>query len=186
VDTEHRWIIDPIDGTSNFLHGIPHFAISIALEAKDEIVAGLVFNPVTNEMFMAEKGQGAFLNDRRLRVSARTDLADCLIATGIPFRGHGDHDTYLDQLRRLMPTVAGVRRMGSAALDLAYVAAGRYDGYWEIALQPWDLAAGLLLVREAGGYATEFGDNGNPVRSGNVLAANTKIHAPLQKVLSGL
>src|SRR5579883_569110 len=154
-DPRHRWIVDPIDGTTNFLHGIPHFAISIALEHDGEIVAGLVFNPVVDEMYVAEKGKGAFLNDRRLRVSARTDIHDAVMATGIPHRGRGLHGPYLAALGRVMAEVAGIRRAGTASLDLAYVAAGRCDGYWEWGLKPWDVAAGILLVKEAGGFVTE-------------------------------
>src|SRR6266446_4085716 len=135
-DPRHRWIVDPLDGTTNFLHGIPHFAISIALERDGEIVAGLVYEPTRDEMYSAEKGLGAYLNDRRLRVSARRSLGEALIGTGLPFRGHGDHQTYLATLSRVAAATSGVRRFGAAALDLAYVAAGRYDGYWEFGLSP--------------------------------------------------
>src|SRR3954451_20903560 len=155
-DPRHRWIVDPLDGTTNFLHGIPHFAISIGLERDGEIVAGVIYDPTRDEMFWAEKGIGAYLNDRRLRVSGRRRLGEALIATGIPFREHGNHPDYLAGLAAIMVETSGVRRFGSAALDLAYVAAGRYDGFWEVGLQPWDIAAGLLLVREAGGYVTDF------------------------------
>src|SRR3954463_7485351 len=145
-DSRHRWIVDPLDGTTNFLHGIPHFAISIALERDGEIVAAVVYDPTRDEMFWAEKGIGAYLNDRRLRVSGRRRLGEALIATGIPFRERGNHPNYLAGLAAIMVETSGVRRFGSAALDLAYVAAGRYDGFWEVGLQPWDIAAGLLLV----------------------------------------
>ena len=178
-DGHHRWIIDPIDGTTNFLHGIPHFAISIGLEMDGEIIAGLVFNPITDETYYAEKGKGAFLNDKRLRVSSRGNLADSVIATGIPFNGRPGHKPFLKQLERVMGTVAGVRRMGTASLDLAYVAAGRYDGYWETGLQPWDVAAGIILVREAGGFITELDGGKNIIGSGNVIAGNPKIHKQL-------
>jgi myo-inositol-1(or 4)-monophosphatase len=178
-DTHHRWIIDPIDGTTNFLHGIPHFAISIGLEMDGEIIAGLVFNPVTDEMYYAEKGKGAFLNDRRLRVSARSNLNECVIATGIPFHGRPGHKPFLKQLERVMGEVAGVRRMGTASLDLAYVAAGRCDGFWEMGLKPWDIAAGIILVREAGGFITELDGGKNFMVSGNVVAANPKLHKQL-------
>ena len=158
-----RWIVDPIDGTSNFIHGIPHFAISIAVqEARPggngwgEISHGLVYHPLTDESFWAEKGRGAWLQDRRLRVSSRREMADALIATGIPYKGHGDHDRFRRIFDAVAPEVAGIRRFGSAALDLAWVAAGRYDGFWEEDLQFWDIAAGLLLVREAGGFVTDF------------------------------
>lgn len=183
-DKHHRWIIDPIDGTTNFLHGLPHFAMSVGLEMDGEIIAGLVFNPITDEMFVAEKGKGAFLNDRRIRVSARTNLLDSVIATGIPHYGRGEHGAYLKTLGRVMGTVAGIRRAGTASLDLAYVAAGRCDGYWETGLKPWDLAAGLILVTEAGGFVTEVDGGKAPLASGSVLATNAKLHKSLQDVLN--
>jgi myo-inositol-1(or 4)-monophosphatase len=182
-DPHHRWIIDPIDGTTNFLHGIPHFAISIGLEMAGEIIAGLVYNPIVEEMYYAEKGKGAFLNDKRIRVSSRTHLADTVIATGIPFHGRPGHKPFLKRLERVMDQVAGVRRMGTASLDLAYVAAGRCDGFWETGLQPWDIAAGILLVREAGGYVTELTGDKNVLVSGDVVAANPKIHKQLLELL---
>src|SRR6266404_1415142 len=171
-DLRHRWIVDPLDGTTNFLHGIPHFAISIALERDGEIVAGIVYEPTRDEMFWAEKGIGAYLNDRRLRASARRSLGEALIGTGLPFRGHGEHAIYVATLSRVMAAPAGVRRLGAAALDLAYVAAGRYDGFWEFALSPWDIAAGLLLVREAGGFVSDLAGGQAMMTSGDVLAAN--------------
>ncbi len=183
-DGHHRWIIDPIDGTTNFLHGIPHFAISIGLEMDGDIIAGLIFNPITDEMFYAEKGKGAFLNDKRLRVSSRNNLLDSVIATGIPFHGRPGHKPFLKQLERVMGGVAGIRRMGAASLDLAYVAAGRCDGFWEIGLQPWDIAAGIILVREAGGYITEIDGGKNALYTGNVLAANPKLHKQLSDILT--
>jgi myo-inositol-1(or 4)-monophosphatase len=182
-DTHHRWIVDPIDGTTNFLHGIPHFAISIGLEMDGEIIAGLVFNPITDEMYYAEKGKGAYLNDKRLRVSSRVNLADSVIATGIPFHGRPGHKPFLAQLERVMGEVAGVRRMGTASLDLAYVAAGRCDGFWETGLRPWDIAAGIILVREAGGYITELNGGKDVLASGNVVAANPKLHKQLLALL---
>jgi myo-inositol-1(or 4)-monophosphatase len=178
-DGKHRWIIDPIDGTTNFLHGIPHFAISIALEMEGDIIAGVVYNPIVEEMFYAEKGQGAFLNDRRLRVSSRTKMHEAVMATGIPFHGRPGHEPFLKELARVMNDVAGVRRMGTASLDLAYVAAGRYEGFWESGLQPWDIAAGVLLVREAGGFVTDFKGGQNVLASGNIVAANAKLHKQL-------
>jgi len=178
-DAHHRWIIDPIDGTTNFLHGIPHFAISIGLEMDGEVIAALVYNPIVEEMYYAEKGKGAFLNDKRLRVSSRSHLADSLIATGIPFNGLPGHKPFLKQLERVMSSVAGVRRMGAASLDLAYVAAGRCEGFWERGLKPWDIAGGLLLVREAGGFITDFAGGKNMLESGDVVAANPKIHKQL-------
>lgn len=178
-DGKHRWIVDPIDGTTNFLHGIPHFAISIALEMEGDIIAGVVYNPIVEEMFYAEKGQGAFLNDRRLRVSARTKMSEAVMATGIPFHGRPGHEPFLKEMSRVMSDVAGIRRMGAASLDLAYVAAGRFEGYWETGLQPWDIAAGVLLVREAGGFVTDFKGDKNVLASGNIVAANAKLHKQL-------
>jgi myo-inositol-1(or 4)-monophosphatase len=182
-DTRHRWIVDPLDGTTNFLHGIPHFAISIALERDGEIVAGIVYDPTRDEMFWAEKGVGAYVNDRRLRVSARRNLGDAVIATGIPFRERGNHPAYLTTLSAVMARTSGVRRFGAAALDLAYVAAGRYDGFWEFGLSPWDIAAGLLLVREAGGYASDLNGGQATVTSGDLLVANDHLHLPLAALL---
>ncbi|TWB45132.1 inositol monophosphatase family protein [Nitrospirillum pindoramense] len=182
-DPSHRWIVDPLDGTTNFLHGLPHWAITIALEKEGEIVAGVVYEPVHDEMFWAEKGAGAFLNHTRLRVSARRAMPDALIATGIPFKGHGDHAAYLPQLQAVMGEVAGIRRLGAAALDLAYVAAGRFDGFFETNLKPWDVAAGLLMVTEAGGFATEIGGGRNPQSGASVLAANAHLHLPLGTLL---
>ena len=182
-DPRHRWIVDPLDGTTNFLHGIPHFAISIALERDAEIVAGVVYEPTRDEMYWAEKGVGAYLNDRRLRVSARRQLGETLIGTGIPFRERGDHPAYVRTLAAVMAATSGVRRMGAAALDLAYVAAGRLDGFWEFGLSPWDIAAGLLLVREAGGYVSDIAGGHQMMASGDVLAANDHLHLPLAALL---
>ena len=176
-----RWIIDPLDGTTNFLHGIPHWAISVALEDEGQLVAGVVYNPISDETFVAERGKGAFLNDRRLRVSGRRELRDCLLATGAPFLGHGDPDRFTRELERLLPLVSGVRRFGSAALDLAWVAAGRYDGFWERGLKPWDVGAGIILVREAGGFATEIGGGESPLDGATILAANPAIHPLLDE-----
>ena len=184
ADTSNRWIIDPLDGTTNFLHGIPHFSISIALERDGEPVAGVIYEPITDQMFWAEKGQGAYLNGRRIRVSARRRLEESLFATSIPFAGKQDHDRFLSQLKAVMAVSAGVRRFGSAALDLAYVAAGRYEGFWEFGLHPWDIAAGIVLVREAGGFVTDIG-GGGMMESGEILAANDSLHGPLLKILAG-
>ena len=183
-DSEHRWIVDPLDGTTNFLHGLPHFCISIALQRAGEIVAGVVLDPIKDELFWAEKGVGAYLNDRRLRVSSRRQLANALIATGTPYDAASQRTRYLAQLRAVMDSVADVRRMGAAALDLAYVAAGRFDGYWEYGLSAWDFAAGMLLVREAGGYVSDPESEGDPLASGNVLAANDQLHASLHSMLA--
>jgi myo-inositol-1(or 4)-monophosphatase len=182
-DTSNRWIVDPLDGTTNFLHGIPHFAISIALERDGEPIAGVVYEPVHDQLFVAEKGKGAFLNGRRLRVSARRVLEESLFATGIPFRGVRDHELFLKQLGAVMAVSAGVRRFGSAALDLAYVAAGRYDGFWETGLSPWDVAAGVVLVREAGGYVSTIEGGPDMLAAGSILAANDHLHAPLGALL---
>ncbi len=182
-DGVHRFIVDPLDGTSNFLHGIPHFAISIGLEAHGELVAAVVLEPTRDELYWAEKGVGAYLNDRRIRVSARADLIESLIGTGIPFAGYGDHALYLKSFAGIMPEVAGIRRAGTASLDLAYVAAGRLDGFWEFGLKPWDIAAGILLVREAGGYVSEIGGGRNVLESGDLLASNDKLHKPLGDLL---
>ena len=178
-DPHHRWIVDPLDGTTNFLHGIPHFAISIALERDNEIVAGMIYEPVRDEMFWAEKGQGAFVNDRRLRVSARRRIGEALIGTGMPSGARADQPTYLATLAGIITATGGVRRLGAAALDLAYVAAGRFEGFWEFGLSPWDIAAGLLLVREAGGYVSDLSGGQGMMTSGDVLAANDHLHLPL-------
>jgi myo-inositol-1(or 4)-monophosphatase len=182
-DGHNRFIVDPLDGTTNFLHGLPEFAISIALERDREIVAGIVFKPVGDELFWAEKGAGAYVNDRRLRVSARSRLEDALIATGMPFKGHGDPELFLKSFTALMPQVAGIRRFGSAALDLAYLAAGRFDGFWEFGLSPWDIAAGILLVREAGGYVSELRGGRDVLATGDILASNDPLHKPLGDLL---
>ncbi len=184
-----RWVVDPIDGTTNFLHSVPHFAISIAVEEpkpsrRHEVVAGLVYQPITDESFWAEKGRGAWLHDRRLRVSARRDLNEALLATGIPFKGHGDFDEWERIFRGVGPEIAGIRRFGSAALDLAWVAAGRFDGFWETDLSPWDVAAGELLVREAGGFVTDF-RGGDQVRERKQwLAATDALHPRLLKLVA--
>jgi myo-inositol-1(or 4)-monophosphatase len=181
-----RWIVDPLDGTTNFLHGVPHFAISIAVEEPSgQISHGLVYQPMTDESFWAEKGRGAWLHDRRLRVSSRRDLTEALIATGIPFKGHGDFARFEAILAAIGPEVAGIRRYGSAALDLAWVAAGRFDGFWEDPLQPWDAAAGILLVKEAGGFVTDYRGGDKVLERREFLAANDALHARLHKLLAG-
>jgi len=185
-----RWVVDPLDGTSNFLHGIPHWAISIGLERRlqdgsSELAAGVIYAPAVDELFWAEKGAGAFVNERRLRVSARRDLSDALFATGIPFAAVSAPRrlAFARTLSLLMPKVAGIRRFGAAALDLAWVAAGRYDGYWELGLKRWDLAAGVLLVREAGGFVTDPGGR-DPRDTGDVVAANPYLHPVLSDAVS--
>jgi len=184
-DKTHRFIIDPIDGTTNFLHGIPHFAISIGLEREGQLVSGVIFNPVTDEMYVAEKGQGAYLNDKRLRVAARTKLNEVIVATGIPFLGRPGHETFAGELAAIMGATAGVRRFGAASLDLAYVAAGRFDGYWERGLHPWDVAAGILLVKEAGGVVTDLDGGAQALEGGHILAANEALHPQILKLLKG-
>ena len=179
TDGAHRWIVDPLDGTTNFLHGIPQFAVSIALERNGEIVAGVIFNPATDELFTAEKGGGAFMNDRRIRVAARRVLSDCVIGCGAPHLGRGNHGKFLVELRHVMGEVAGIRRFGAAALDLAYVAAGRLDGYWETGLSPWDIAAGLILIREAGGFVSDMEGTTEMLQSGDVVAGNELIRKAL-------
>jgi myo-inositol-1(or 4)-monophosphatase len=181
-----RWVVDPLDATTNFLHGIPHFCISIAVERDRDPYAGVIYDPLRDEMFWAEKGMGAFMNDRRMRVSARKQMGDALLATGIPFGTRRGKDEFAGTLRQVMDATAGVRRMGSAALDLAYVAAGRYDGFWETELSPWDVAAGVVLVREAGGFVTTISGGNDMVYGGSILAANTQMHAPLIKLLAGV
>ena len=181
-----QWIIDPIDGTTNFMHGIPHFAISIAVQEGNKITAGMVFDPTRNECFFAEAGKGAFVNERRIRVSGRRQLNEALFSTGIPFLGRGTPETdkiFQAELQSVMQSCAGVRRFGSAALDLAWVAAGRYDGYWEKGLNIWDIAAGILLVREAGGFVSDFGSRDKALETGNVVAANPDLHTTLLKLL---
>ena len=187
-----RWIVDPLDGTSNFLHGIPHFAISIAVQEPrldgkgwGDVTAGVIYNPISDETYWAEKTRGAWLQDARLRVSARSRMDEALVATGIPFAGHGDIAEWSRIFGAIGPEVAGIRRFGAASLDLAYVAQGRFDGFWESGLNDWDTAAGCLLVREAGGFVSDFRGRSNPIHSAQVLAANDKLHSKLHKTLAG-
>jgi myo-inositol-1(or 4)-monophosphatase len=184
-DGERRWIVDPLDGTTNFLHGLPHFAISIALEERGELVAGVIYDPIKDETFAAEKGIGAYLNDRRIRVSSRTRMDEALIGTGTPFKGHGDAPTFLAETNAVMGETAGIRRWGTASLDLAYVAAGRLDGFWERELAPWDIAAGIVIVREAGGFVTEIDGRAIRADSPSILAGNDALHQVLVKLLRG-
>lgn len=181
---KHRWIVDPIDGTTNFIHGVPMFAISIGLERHGEIVAGLIYNPISDEMFTAERGRGAFLNDRRrLRVAARRDIHDALVSCGLPHRGQGENEHFRKELTAMQGIVAGLRRTGSACLDLAYVAAGRFDAYWERGLKPWDIAAGLLLVKEAGGSVLDIDGEADPLATGNVAATNGELMGDFRRLL---
>ena len=183
ADPTRRWIVDPLDGTTNFLHGMPHWAVSIALEHKGEIVSAVVFDAAKDEMFWAEKGAGAWMNERRLRVSGRRQLHEAVFATGVPFGAKKTLPASLGDLARLMPACAGVRRWGAASLDLAYVAAGRYDGYWERELQPWDIAAGILLVKEAGGIVQAVREGDDILDSGAVLCANDPLFAQFSKII---
>ena len=183
ADKTHTWIVDPLDGTSNFLHGIPQFAVSIALEREGTIVAGLVYNPANEELFTAERGKGAFLNDRRVRVAARQRLVDAVVACGLPHHGRGDLDLFRRELTALQDKVAGLRRFGAAALDLAWVAAGRLDAYWERDMSPWDIAAGLLIVREAGGFVSDLDGGDDMLTKGHILAGNETMHRELLRLL---
>lgn len=185
-DPTRRWIVDPIDGTTNFLHGLPHWAISIALEHKGEIVAGVIYDPIKDEMFTAEVGQGAWMNDRRLRVAARRESHEMIFATGVPFGAGEGMPALMRELAWLMPRTAGVRRWGTASLDLAYVAAGRFDGYWERGLHPWDIAAGIVIVREAGGLVGRIGETKeaeNPLESGDIIAGGAAPYRILNQML---
>lgn len=182
-DISNTWVVDPLDGTTNFLHGIPHFSISVALVRDGIPFAGVIYQPIHDELYWAEKGSGAFLNGRRLRVSGRKHMNEAVFSTGIPFLGAKDHPKFLKELEAVMAVSSGVRRFGSAALDLAYVAAGRYDGFWETGLKAWDIAAGIVLVREAGGLVSEIEGGANMLSSGSVLAGNSPLHIPLGKIL---
>jgi len=183
-NSEYQWIIDPLDGTTNFLHGFPKYSVSIAVKHKGVLSHAVVYDPTNNELFTASRGGGAFLNDRRIRVSKRTRLEDCLIGTGIPFRDLTHLDAYIAMFKDIIPRTAGIRRPGSAALDLAYVATGRYDGFWEIGLAPWDMAAGCLLITEAGGLVGDLEGNETQLESGQILAGNPKIFGQLLQVIA--
>jgi myo-inositol-1(or 4)-monophosphatase len=184
-DQTHTWIVDPLDGTTNFLHGIPQFCISIGLERQGTMVAGVVYNPVADELFTAERGKGAFLNDQRLRVAARRDLAEAVFACGLPHRGRGDLALFRSEFAAIQDKIAGLRRFGAAALDLAWVAAGRVDAYWERDISPWDIAAGLLLVREAGGFVSDVDGKDTMMQTGSIVAGNETMHHELLKLLKG-
>lgn len=184
-DPTRRWIVDPLDGTTNFLHGMPHWAVSIALEHKGEIVSAVVYDAAKDELFWAEKGAGAWMNDRRMRVSGRREMNEAVFATGVPFGAKSTLPATLQDLARLMPACAGVRRWGAASLDLAYVAAGRYDGYWERELKAWDIAAGILLVKEAGGFVSGIRDGDEPLVKGAVICGNEPLFEPFRKIIRG-
>jgi len=180
---EYQWIIDPLDGTTNFLYGIPHYAVSIALKYRGRLEQAVVYDPVKDELFTASRGQGAQMNGHRLRVNNRKDLNAALLATGIPFRDNQNQDLFMETMRYLIPDTAGIRRLGSAALDLAYVAAGRFDGYWEFALQSWDIAAGILLVEEAGGRVADLRGGKDPLESGNIICGSPRVFQAMRERL---
>ena len=186
ADKSHTWIVDPLDGTTNFLHGIPQFAISIALQREDTIIAGVIYNPANEELYIAERGKGAFLNDQRIRVAGRRKLGECVIACGLPHIGRGDHELSRRELTEIQDKVAGFRRFGAASLDMAFIATGRLDGYWERNLQAWDMAAGQIIVREAGGIVSGIDGNDDALTSGNVICGNEYVHAELLKILKPL
>ena len=185
-DKTHTWIVDPLDGTTNFLHGIPQFAISIGLQREGTIIAGVIYNPANDELYTAERGKGAFLNDQRIRVAGRRKLNECVIACGLPHIGRGDHELSRAEMSEIQNRVAGLRRFGAASLDMAFVAAGRLDGYWERNLQPWDMAAGQIIVREAGGIVSGMAGDDDPLLSGHVICGNEFVHGELVKILKPL
>jgi len=183
-DKSHRWIVDPLDGTTNFLHSIPLFAISIGLEREGQLVAGVIYNPVSDELFTAEKGRGAHLNDRRLRVAARRDLEQAVVATGIPHRGRPGHAVFRSELQAAMGKVTGIRRTGAASIDLAWTAAGRFDAFWERNLKPWDMAAGIVILREAGGIVTDMDGKAEMFETGDIICGNSNIQKSLRQLLT--
>jgi myo-inositol-1(or 4)-monophosphatase len=180
---DYQWVIDPLDGTTNYIHGLPHFCVSIALKYRGRLEVGVVYDPIREEMFTASRGSGAQLNDRKLRVSNRKELNDSLIGTGFPYRDFQHLDAYMGMFKDLATKSAGIRRPGSAALDLSYLAAGRTDGFWELGLSEWDMAAGALIVREAGGIVTDIAGGENHLKSGNVIAGGIKIHNAMLRTI---
>ena len=184
-DSDYQWIIDPLDGTTNFLHGIPHFAVSLACTYKGQLEHAVIFDPIKHEEFTASRGKGAMLNGRRMRVSHRKSLDGALIGTGIPFNGYAfdNIEPYLACLRAVAGQTAGIRRAGSAALDLAYLAAGRFDGFWEVSLKPWDIAAGVLLIKESGGMVADFKGGNDFMKTGNIVGGTTKTFKPLLSIV---
>lgn len=186
TDKSNTWIVDPLDGTTNFLHGIPQFAISIGLQREGVMIAGVIYNPANDELYIAERGKGAFLNDQRIRVAGRKKLNECVIACGLPHIGRGDHELARREMAEMMPKVAGLRRFGAASLDLASVAAGRLDGYWEHNLKPWDIAAGLIMVREAGGIVSGIEGGDTALQTGDVVCGNEFVQGELVKILKPL
>jgi len=185
-DKTHTWIVDPLDGTTNFLHGIPHFAISIGLQREGTLIAGVIYNPANEELYIAERGKGAFLNDQRIRVAGRRKLNECVIACGLPHIGRGDHEQARREIGELQDKVAGFRRFGAASLDMAFVATGRLDGYWERNLQPWDMAAGQIMIREAGGVVSGMAGDDDPLTTHNLICGNEFVHGELVKMLKPL
>src|ERR1700759_2631209 len=185
-DKTHTWIVDPLDGTTNFLHGIPQFSISIGLQREGVMIAGVIYNPANDELYIAERGKGAFLNDQRIRVAGRRQLNECVIACGLPHIGRGDHELSREEMTALQPRVAGLRRFGAASLDMAFIAAGRLDGYWERNLQAWDMAAGPILIKEAGGVVSCVDGKSDPLKTGNLICGNEYIHAELVKIIRPL
>src|SRR5882762_5993275 len=186
ADKSHTWIVDPLDGTTNFLHGIPHFAISIGLQREGVVIAGLIYNPANDDLYIAERGKGAFLNDQRLRVAGRRQLNECVIACGLPHIGRDDHALSRNEMTELQPRVAGLRRFGAAALDIAFIAAGGFDGYWERGLEPSDLAAGTIIVGAAGGIVSGIAGDDDALKTGHVVCGNEHVHAELVKILGPL
>jgi myo-inositol-1(or 4)-monophosphatase len=186
ADKTHTWIVDPLDGTTNFLHGIPQFAISIALQRENTIIAGVIYNPANDELYTTERGKGAFLNDQRLRVAGRRQLNECVVACGLPHIGRGNHELSRAEMTEIQNRVAGLRRFGAASLDMAFVAAGRLDGYWERNLQPWDMAAGQIMIREAGGVVSGIAGNDDPLITRSVICGNEFVHGELVKILKPL
>src|SRR6202011_400705 len=185
-DKSHCWIVDPLDGTTNFLHGIPQFAISIGLQREGTIIAGVIYNPANDELYIAERGKGAFLNEQRLRAAARRKLGDCVIACGLPHIGRGDHDLSRREMTEIQNRVAGLRRFGAASLDMAFVASGRLDGYWERNLQAWDMAAGQIIIREAGRTVSGLEGDDDPLKTGHLICGNEFVHAELVNILKPL
>ena len=183
-DPDHRFLIDPIDGTTNFMHAVPFFGISVALQRKDEILVGVTYNPITDELFHSEKGQGAFLNNKRMRVAARTDIHEALVCTGIPHRGRGGQAENRAEIAMIQAKAIGIRRFGSITLELAYLAAGRIDALWERGMKPWDLAAGILMVREAGGFIADCDSDANPLETGNIVAANADLMPQIRREIA--
>jgi myo-inositol-1(or 4)-monophosphatase len=186
ADKSHTWIVDPLDGTTNFLHGIPHFAISIGLQREGVMIAGLIYNPANDDLYITERGKGAFLNDTRLRVAGRRQLNECVIACGLPHIGRGDHNLARLEMTQIQNKVAGLRRFGAASLDMAFVAAGRLDGYWERNLSPWDMAAGQIMIREAGGTVSGIEGGDDPLKTGHVVCGNEYVHRELVNILKPL